>query len=1157
MNLTVAHITLLRLARLAVLGFMFLLSAGASAELPRLGPQDLRLVKAVRTGDEAEVRAAIAAGGRIKGPEYEVWANPLFVAVLFDRNALLPLLTVDDSAIDIAYFAAIAFAKPASFSSLEAIRPPSSEIVANGLRMFGRRFSSDMKAGLRAAILELTEEGTDAPTSLPWFRAAVPDHLTTPDAPELDIARRLRSLGSVLGPSGDDDPMSSALASGDVYFIDWLVAEGLVGMTADMNAKLFRSTVTNRFQAGFETMVRRGMRPSIDGANGRDLLSDAAKEGDGYFVTRLLELGAAVNPPLNSGPSATPLNAAASGGHLSVARQLIAAGALPNIVSPEGTWALREAARRGQVDLVKLLLESGADARTTDTAGNTALHGFTSPAEEPDPFVLFGKVQRMLTDGHRESARMLLQAGLPARTQNTEGVSILASLLSGGRQSTDFWTELVLLGAEIDESCYTAVVNSWDVPQARLNWFFNAAGGDPNHVLRKPADVSLVEFAASEYWLPTLESLFKLGARVPNDPAKQASMLGQMLTLHHPGSLAAAFARGMSPNLKLSADYTALESVISKKDVSIVRLFLDAGANVNMVGNSDTQGNVLHELVGRDVRRPGRVLSSEQMPSVTLLIERGLDLAKKDKYGRTVFDLANKSPTTAKFLTDAVAKAGSGIDAVHVAVRDGDLVALERLIGSGAGIETRDSLGRTPLTVALATGQVAIVRRLLRGGASIAATSTIPGIASDLSYATDPRFTSFFHPRLVADALIDVRTAPADELVRLRTAATFRPGPMVWRIACRNGCQGETEMTDSTRRPWDLSRSEREDSDGRTVVTAFIPYHTEDDVQGTGIGVDVIRRVIREGIWTIRGAWNIEGCTFNVTNPYCFPEANLEVTDLSGGTISVKGGDVDALLKEGESVLLDRSAGAITIGVNPIEGRSPRARMRLTYNLRPTIPFSPGVGLAQRMQTYRALAELKAEREVLLRTGERAALIRAKTLTATIRELSAKAVGENYALVLQQLFQTRAQDIVALDQRVLDLRAVLQANLSFPTGDLQLLIKRIEDLVVSDSSLSTIFNPVLSALKDAIAASRDGQAATGKAIENLFQDVDRVVFEYQGLALELAQFKSVEELESPGVLATAQRDQIRQRLRGVASPVRNSAFDGRGAQVRQALGFSQ
>ncbi|MFZ3119201.1 MAG: hypothetical protein WA159_12860 [Variovorax sp.] len=266
---------------------------------------------------------------------------------------------------------------------------------------------------------------------------------------------------------------------------------------------------------------------------------------------------------------------------------------------------------------------------------------------------------------------------------------------------------------------------------------------------------------------------------------------------------------------------------------------------------------------------------------------------------------------------------------------------------------------------------------------------------------------------------------------------------------------------------------------------------------------------------------------------------------------------MDALLKEGESILLDRSAGAITIGVNPLEGRSPRARMRLTYNLRTNVPFSPGVGFAQRMQTYRALAEFKAEREALLRVGERTALIRAKTLAANTRELSAKAVSENYALVLQQLFQTRAQDIVALDQRVLDLRAVLQASLSFPTGDLQLLIKRIEDLIKSDSTLSTILNPVMTALKDALAASRDGQAATGKAIENLFQDVDRVVFEYQGFALELAQFMSLEQLEDPGVLATAQRDEIRQRLRGVASPVRDSAFNGRGAQVRQALGLSQ
>ncbi|MFZ3119202.1 MAG: ankyrin repeat domain-containing protein [Variovorax sp.] len=835
MNLTLGRITLLRLARSAMFGFLYLFSAGASAELPKLDPLDLRLVKAVRSGDEAEVRAAIAAGGRIQGPEYEGVASPLFVAILFDRTTLIPLLAVEDSDVDMGYVAAIALGKPASFSSLQSIRAPSPKIVADGLRMFGQRFSSYVKASLRAGILELTGEPTDAPPPISYLLGAAPDHLASPEAPELDIARRLRGLGSGTGTFGDDGPISMALASGDVYFMDWLEAEGLVVLTEDTRAELFFSTVVNRFPDGFETMVKRGLRPSNDGAQGRDLLSYAAREGDGYFVTRLLELGAAINPPLDTGPSATPLNAAARGGHLSIARQLIDAGALPNIVGPDGTWALREAARRGHVELVKVLLSSGADARLTDAAGNTALHGFTSPTEEVDPYVLFGKVQRMLTDGHRESARMLLQAGLSAQAQNTDGVSILGSLLSGGRESADFWTELRLLGAEIDESCYMAVVNAWDVPHARLNWLFNAAGGDPNHVLRKPAGVSLVEFAASKSWLPTLESLFTLGARVPDDQAKQASMLGQILGYHHPGSLAAAFARGMSPDLKFSVNRTALESAISGRDVSIVRLFLDAGANVNMVSNSETQGNVLQELVQRDAARPGRILSSKQMPSVTLLIERGLDLAKRDKYGRTVFDLANKSPVTAKFLADAIAKAGSSTDAIHVAVRNGDLIALERLVESGSSIETSDSLGRTPLSVALATGQVAIARRLLRGGANIAAASTVPGIASDLSYATDPRFTSFFHPRLVADALIDVKTTPAEELAHLRTAATFRPGPMVWRIACRNGCKDETELKDSTSKPWDLSRSEREDSDGRTVVTAFIPFHTEDDVPGTDL----------------------------------------------------------------------------------------------------------------------------------------------------------------------------------------------------------------------------------------------------------------------------------------------------------------------------------
>jgi len=607
--------------------------------------------------------------------------------------------------------------------------------------------------------------------------------------------------------------------------------------------------------------------------------------------------------------------------------------------------------------------------------------------------------------------------------------------------------------------------------------------------------------------------------------------------------LAAGLARGLSPNLFFTSTESALESAVILNDVSIVRLLLDAGADVNVAGNVNAGGGILHSLLRNDRLR------QEQLASVSLLIEHGLDLDRKDKHDTTIFDLAKNNPTELDLLTKAVAQASSSTDPVHNAVRRSNLVDIQTLVESGANIEVKDTLGRTPLSVSLATGQIAIARYLLRRGAVISATSSFPGITTDLSYSTDPRFSSFFHPRLLASKLIDISASPASDLAKLATAEQFRPGPMTWQIRCQNGCVGEQVLKDTAHGMYDLVRTERTDTPGRSIISAYIPPRTEDDVSGSSMLVAVIRKIIREGIWTIQGNWTIEPCAFTFKEPFCFPEVTVEVVDLPGGSISLE----DSLLKEGDSLTVDRSSGPIIITINPTEGRDPRANLSVTYGLRPTVNFIPGVSFAARLQTYSQLAKLNTQRDLLLKKEDQASLARAKSLAAVIRELSARASGENYELVVRQLFQLRAQDLIALDQRVLDLRAVLQSQLSFPAADVQMVLKTVDALVKSDPKLASILLPVRYALKASLDASKDGQAATGKAIENLFSDVDRVVFEYQGFGLELAQFMSVEQLEAEGMLSAAQRTEIGKRLTGTETWVQDTAFDGHGAQIKHAL----
>ena len=68
-----------------------------------------------------------------------------------------------------------------------------------------------------------------------------------------------------------------------------------------------------------------------------------------------------------------PLHFASAGGHLEAVARLLAGGASSNQATKNGTTPLILSAGLGKTDVVKLLLEAGADPRLTLTSGECAL----------------------------------------------------------------------------------------------------------------------------------------------------------------------------------------------------------------------------------------------------------------------------------------------------------------------------------------------------------------------------------------------------------------------------------------------------------------------------------------------------------------------------------------------------------------------------------------------------------------------------------------------------------------------------------------------------------------------------------------------------------------------------------------------------------------
>jgi len=104
---------------------------------------------------------------------------------------------------------------------------------------------------------------------------------------------------------------------------------------------------------------------------------------------------------------------------------------------------------------------------------------------------------------------------------------------------------------------------------------------------------------------------------------------------------------------------------------------------------------------------------------------------------------------------------------IHAAVRAGDVEQVEVALKSGAGLNSPDNWGRTPLIVALQQGKAPIVEALISRGASVAATDAWG--RTPLLVATQLKNTAAI--RLLLDKKSDVNAANKNDITPLISAA--------------------------------------------------------------------------------------------------------------------------------------------------------------------------------------------------------------------------------------------------------------------------------------------------------------------------------------------------------------------------------------------------
>ncbi len=368
----------------------------------------------------------------------------------------------------------------------------------------------------------------------------------------------------------------------------------------------------------------------------------AAGNGSADAVAHLLDAGADPNVTLNMGE--TPLMAAARAGAPAAVDRLLQAGVDPNLAELErGQTALMWAAAQSHVGIVRRLVDAGADlhARSRvwhqleNTAGNTNPSGNFKMAHGGSTALIFAA-----RNGDVDTARALVNAGADVNDTAAAGMSALVIAAHSGHGAVGVY--LLDSGADpnLDEAGYTALHAAVLRGQTSLVGALLKHGADADALVehgtpgrRFSADFSIRHqyVGANALWLAArygeLESARELvaaGADAFNVPG--IGMTSVQAAMGMPGNTAED--RRNQVDVPPAMDLDDEEAMV----VQLTTLLLDQGVDVNLPGGN---GNTaLHDAVRRGF---GDV--------VRHLVERGADVNAPNGRDQTPLHLAETPQT--------------------------------------------------------------------------------------------------------------------------------------------------------------------------------------------------------------------------------------------------------------------------------------------------------------------------------------------------------------------------------------------------------------------------------------------------------------------------------------------------------------------------------
>ncbi|XP_048249888.1 uncharacterized protein LOC124128376 [Haliotis rufescens] len=427
----------------------------------------------------------------------------------------------------------------------------------------------------------------------------------------------------------------------------------------------------------------------------------------------------------------TPLFVACENGHIDIVRLLIEKGADVTAAAKDGCTPLHCACKNGHIDIVRLLIEKGADV--SDAACYTPLQcacknghidivrlliekgADVSAAAAAD---VYTPLHCACEDGHIDIVRLLIEKGADVNAA-FYGDTLLHCACKNGH------IDIVRLLIEKCADVYAAAND--DIGYTPLHWaVMNGHIDIVRLLIEKGADVSAADADNDDGYTPLhlackyghidiVRLLIEKGADVTALDGYHGTPLIWACENGHIDIVRLLIEKGADVSAADDDGYTPLHLACENGHIDIVRPLIEKGADVSAAAKAGY--TPLH-----------CACKNGHIDIVRLLIEKGADVTAATKSGYTPLHCAfeNDHIDIVRLLIEKgadVSAAAVGYDGtpLHLACKYGHIDIVRLLIEKGADVSAAADGGYTPLHWACENGHIDIVRLLIEKGADVSA----------------------------------------------------------------------------------------------------------------------------------------------------------------------------------------------------------------------------------------------------------------------------------------------------------------------------------------------------------------------------------------------------------------------------------------------------